>query len=112
MTIHGWLSTHEAGSPEPLRQSVRDALGDDVECAVGEAPQRFIEASERVLRKVLRSDAASRETAFELLTADALLTYAFQVATEAGGSLEDAATEAVRRINALDAEITDGETNL
>ena len=105
MNINGWLSAHEEGAPDTLRQSVRIALGDDLARPVVDAPSCFVAAGERVLRTVIHSDAASRDTALALLTADALLTYAFESGSEVSVPLNAVVADAVRRINVLDVDL-------
>lgn len=44
------------------------------------------------------------DAAIDLLAADALITYALEAASEAGGSVEHVATAAMKRISAMERE--------
>jgi hypothetical protein len=59
---------------------------------------------ESLLRDVVARPAAGRESALDLLAADALATYAFEAAADASKSLEQSARDAMRRIGALATE--------
>ena len=58
----------------------------------------ILEAAERLLDKVLRTDCETRASALHLLTVDALMTQALHVANEDSDVLEDFAEQAMRRI--------------
>lgn len=58
-------------------------------------------AGETMLSRVLREDCASRDTALDLLAADALVTRAFERAADSPASLVEFADEAMRRIARL-----------
>ena len=85
------------GVPAPLHERVREALGAD---AVEPTPEGCIAAGERMLARVLASDVHGRDTAVELLTADALVTRAFELAADEPGRLDELAAAAMVRIAA------------
>lgn len=74
--------------------------GDEARAAVNEAAE-LLAAGESLLAGVLRADAGSRCTALDLLTADALVTHAFERAADAPSSLPALADAAMRRIALL-----------
>ena len=58
----------------------------------------ILEAAERLLHEVLRTDCETRASALHLLTVDALMTQALHVANEDSDVLADFAEEAMRRV--------------
>ncbi len=78
-------------------------LGAALELPLREASDACLRASEALVADLLRSNLVSRESALDLLTADALMTYAFEAASDAPGSLGERADLAMRRIAALGA---------
>ena len=70
-------------------------------------PDLFLAASERLVAELLRSECTSRDSALDLLTADALLTYAFEAAGADIDTIGRRASEAMTRIASLaDAGLT------
>lgn len=63
-------------------------------------PQALLAAAESLLRGMN----GESDKAIDLLAADALITYALEAASEAGGSVEQVATMAMRRISAIERE--------
>ena len=86
--------------PEPLLDGVRAALGAN---AARPSPEACLDAGERMLASVLRADGASRATAIDLLTADALVTWAFELAADAPDRIDALAESAMARIAAAGA---------
>ena len=84
--------------PVALRERVRAALGAAGDGAGAPSPAACLDAGEALLARVLASDERSRGTALDLLAADALVTWAFELAADSGGDLEALAGEAMRRI--------------
>lgn len=84
MTGSDWLSRRSPAPPEELATAIRDAL--TVRSITGDppAPTQLLETAQSILEKVLQTECATRESALALLTADALVTYALEVANEAG----------------------------
>ncbi len=54
-------------------------------------PIDLLEAAQSLLSKVLETECAQRDSAADLLTADALITYALELANEIGDPAEFAA---------------------
>jgi hypothetical protein len=58
----------------------------------------ILAAAERVLDKVLRTDCETRTSALDLLTVDALMTHALEMASKEPNTPEDFPEQALRRI--------------
>ncbi len=58
----------------------------------------LLEAAERLLDKVLRADCETRASALDLLTVDALMTHALQLANDDPELRDDFPDEAMKRI--------------
>ncbi|PYO76639.1 MAG: hypothetical protein DMD63_13905 [Gemmatimonadetes bacterium] len=86
--------TEERRVPEELDAAMRRALGDNPSPTATEV----LEAAERLLDQVLRTECESRSSALDLLTVDALMTHAIEIATRDSGSLERFSREAMDRI--------------
>ena len=80
--------------PEELDASMRRALGDNP------APTAIdvLEAAERLLDQVLRTECETRSSALDLLTVDALMTHAIELATRDPKLLEGFPEQAMQRI--------------
>jgi hypothetical protein len=61
---------------------------------------QVLEAAERLLDNVLRSDCETRGAALDLLTVDALMTHALEIAGRDPKLLEDFPEQAMRRVAA------------
>ena len=83
-----------ASPPEELASAMRAALDDN---PTPTAPE-VLEAAERLLDRVLRTDCETRESALELLTVDALMTHALELAAKNPGLLEEFPELAMKRI--------------
>jgi hypothetical protein len=103
MTIGEWLATRTPAPPPQLVDRVLAALGparhDDATLTV----DRCLEAAERVVDGLLREGRTGRDSAGELLAADALVTYAFEAASDDPAALPERARSAMRRLAALGA---------
>ncbi|MFN8572694.1 MAG: hypothetical protein U0132_11625 [Gemmatimonadaceae bacterium] len=77
-------------------------MADILSAQAGErvSPTQLIDAAERTLRSLIRSNATQRDAAVDLLAADALVTYAFELAADEPERLDGVATEAMRRLSA------------
>lgn len=64
-------------------------------------PEAYLDAAEELLRQLLGNGCATRSAALDLLTIDALVTTAFEVASAEPARVESRATAAVLRIAAL-----------
>ena len=95
MSDSDWLSRLDSPAPEELATAMRNALKDATENPTAED---LLEAAERLLDKVLRTDCETRPSALDLLTVDALMTHALQVASTDPKAPEDFPEQALRRI--------------
>jgi hypothetical protein len=80
--------------PEELDASMRRALGDNPAPTAVEV----LEAAERLLDQVLRTECENRSSALDLLTVDALMTRAIELATRDPKLLEEFPEQAMHRI--------------
>lgn len=101
MTVGGWLSTREPAPPRRLAARIELATRAAAARRTAEATESLLEACASLLRHVVARPAAGRESALDLLAADALATYAFEAAVGVPESLEGSARNAMRRIGAL-----------
>jgi len=104
VTLAGWLDARRPAPPPALRARIDAALGESLHADAEEATEACLRAGERVVETLLRAHATSRESALDLLAADALVTYAFEAASERPAELVARSAEAMRRIAALDAD--------
>ena len=91
-----WLAARRPAPPPPLARRLREVLG-----GVEPDARGCIEAAEGLLTRLLDEDCAARGAALDLLVADALITYAFEIAADDPTSLERVADAAMTRIAAL-----------
>jgi hypothetical protein len=80
--------------PSGLEASMRSALNDNA----SPTPNELLDAAERMLDKVLRTDCEARASALDLLTVDALMTRALEIASRNTELLEEFPEQAMRRI--------------
>jgi uncharacterized membrane protein len=103
MTVGEWLATRTPAPPPQLMQRVGHALGDAADDDKSLAADRCVEAAERVVAQLLRDGRTGRESAADLLAADALVTYAFEAAGADPRRLVDWAQSAMVRLARLGA---------
>jgi len=102
-TVAAWLAERQPAPPAALVRRIREALGDSAEREATVAADVCLAAGERLLATVLGDEDASRDYALDLLTADALVTYAFEAASETPGELAARAARAMMNIASLGA---------
>ncbi|HKC82022.1 MAG TPA: hypothetical protein VKB91_12565 [Gemmatimonadaceae bacterium] len=83
-----------ASPPEELATAMRNALGNNPNPTAPEV----LEAAERLLDRVLRTDCETRESALELLTVDALMTSALELAAKDAKLMEKFPEQAMQRV--------------
>ncbi len=88
------MSARNPPPTEELESAMANALNSNPSPT---APQ-VLEAAERLLDRVLRTDCESRESALDLLTVDALMTRALKIAARDPKLLEEFPEAAMRRI--------------
>ncbi|HEX7979046.1 MAG TPA: hypothetical protein VF461_10615, partial [Gemmatimonadaceae bacterium] len=77
------------------------ALGPALESDADDAVGACLRAGEELARELLQENATSRDSALDLLAADALVTYAFEAASERPGELAARSRAAMVCIAAL-----------
>lgn len=95
-----WLEARRPAPPPALAARLREALlvaGSDG----GDVAERCLDAGERLLAGLLARDCAHRSAALDLLAADALVTYAFEAASEAPERMDELARRAMANLAAL-----------
>jgi len=102
VNLSAWLDARRPIPPATLRARIDAALGSELHADVADAAETLLAAGERLVRSLLAEDATSRDSATELLAADALVTYAFEAASERPADLSARAATAMARIAALD----------
>ena len=100
MTLHEWLHEREPAPPPRLAARIDEVLG-----ARGDEDSRDVSllclhAAEELLTELAARRSAGRESALDLLTVDALVTYAFEAAADSPATLESTATTAMIRLAA------------
>lgn len=101
MILARWLDSRRPLPPAALRARIDAALGHELLADVDDAAEALLAAGERLVRSLLDEDATSRGSALDLLAADALVTYAFEAASERPAELSGRAATAMARIAAL-----------
>jgi predicted RNA-binding Zn ribbon-like protein len=96
-----WVAAHGEQPPRALRERLDAILNvESADAAMPVAPALF-EAGRTLLSNILVNGSTQRSAALDLLTADALVTYAFEAAADAPAQLDARAAEAMRAISAL-----------
>ena len=101
MTLAQWLDQRQPVPPPALRSRIDAALGSDLHASAADPSETLLAAGERLVRALLADEATSRDSALDLLAAEALVTYAFEVASERPGDLAQRAAAAMTRIARL-----------
>ena len=101
MNLAGWLDARRPVPPPALRARIDDALGDSLQSDANDALESCLSAGERLVESLLRANATTRESALDLLAADALVTYAFEAGSERPRELAARARDAMARIAAI-----------
>lgn len=100
MILHQWLGGDAPPPPPALARRIVE-LAAPFDTTPGDAPQRYLAAAEAGLRQLVRDGAATRASALDLLAIDALVTYAFEVATAEPDRLVPFARAAMVRLAAV-----------
>jgi hypothetical protein len=104
--VNAWLAERDEAAPPSLSPRLAGAV---TAASSGETLGEVLcDASERLLAKLLADGCDDRDAAPDLLTADALLTYAFEAAAESEAettrTIETHAAQAMSRVAALGVE--------
>jgi hypothetical protein len=84
-----------------LAARLAEVLGPDAAAPRAQIPEVCIATAESLLRDLLDRPSAGRESALDLLTVDALVTYAFEAASDDPARLSARAEDAMRRLSAV-----------
>ena len=96
MADSDWLTLRTPPPPAELAEAIRAALKARNITGAAPTPTALLETAQSLLEKVLQTDCAERESALDLLTADALVTYALEMANEMGR--EDYSAKAMQAV--------------
>ncbi|MGZ3573598.1 MAG: hypothetical protein ACXWND_16420 [Gemmatimonadaceae bacterium] len=88
------MSEVDPHPPKELEASMRSALNDNPFPTAND----LLDGAERMLDSVLRTDCEARSSALDLLTVDALMTRALEIAARNPSLLEEFPEQAMRRI--------------
>ncbi len=96
-----WVAAHAEQPPVALRARLDGILNaEDARPDVAVAPA-LLEAGQALLANIIGSGSTQRDAALDLLTADALVTYAFEAAADDPSTLDARAADAMRAISAV-----------
>lgn len=101
MSLEHWLAHRSPPPPEALAARIEELLAVVGLPGEGAAPERLADAAERVLARLLREECATRQSALDLLAADAMATYAFEAAADEPDRLVERTERAMTRMAAL-----------
>jgi hypothetical protein len=101
MTLARWLDTRSPGAPPRLRARLHAALGPWARADAAGAPELCLKAAETLLSRLLTDSRDDRRGAIDLLAVDALVTYAFEAASEQPETLTARAEKTMARIARL-----------
>ena len=102
--VRDWIARREPAAPPALAERIANALGTtSTGAASGDGAALIVEtclaAAETLLARVLEEGGAARASALDLLAADALVTYAFEAASDEPALLPAAARAAMARLS-------------
>ena len=101
MTLGDWLATRTPPAPPALAARLEVLLRAELAAPESAVADRCMDAAERLLTTMVERAGTSRDAALDLLAADALVTYAFEAASDEPARLEERARQAMHRIAAL-----------
>jgi hypothetical protein len=98
VTVADWLDARSPAPPARLLDRLRTALGSSLARDAAEVPHALVDAAEKLLATLVRDGCMTRDRALDLLAVDALVTYAFEAASDDAEALEARARDAMRRL--------------
>lgn len=101
MTVGEWLRSREPAPPEALMARLLAALGSGAARDAADAHLACLDAAMRLLEPLLDGAQTGRESALDLLAADALVTYAFEAAGADFEALDAKSSDALLRLASL-----------
>ena len=99
MILREWLETRTPAPPPRLLHRIVEVLGADANSEA--TPSTLVDSAQRLLRELTEQTTLARDAALDLLTVDALVTYAFECAAASPDTLLDATTRAIERLGAI-----------
>ncbi|HET7566312.1 MAG TPA: hypothetical protein VFJ96_15020 [Gemmatimonadaceae bacterium] len=103
MTIAEWLDSRTPPAPPRLHARLHAALRPWAQVEATAACEHCLTAAEDILRHLLADESRGRARALDLLAADALVTYAFEAASDEPDTLARCTEVAMLRIARLGA---------
>ncbi len=103
MTVSEWLARREPTPPLALREMLDRVLQNELARDASGVPELFLREAEQLTAALIGRDCTTRDSAMDLLTVDALVTYAFEAAADRTGELAPLAADAMRRIASIGA---------
>lgn len=100
-TVGEWFKAVEPAPPRVLAEQLKTMVSNYAARPASEVPEVCLQVAEQQLRLLLASGSTSRATALDLLSVDALVTYAFEAAAQDAMTIEARASSAMTRIAAL-----------
>ena len=100
-TAAAWVTAHAADAPPALIARVQAVLAADEGSTTLPVAEGLLRAAEALLGAVLKDGEAGRAVALDLLAADTCVTWAFEAAADAPGTLPERAEAAMQRIAEL-----------
>jgi hypothetical protein len=88
MTVRAWLTSRTSHVRPALTDRVLAALGRDADAPESRTSELCLAAAARSLDAILSESRFGRDSALDLLTVDALATYAFEHGSESGATDE------------------------
>jgi hypothetical protein len=98
--LRDWLRQRTPTPPADLLARVQETLGARCDEDAGHASELCVAAAEELLRELLARPSTGRDSALDLLTVDALATYAFEAASREPELLAARADDAMARFAA------------
>lgn len=98
MTVGDWLAAARPAPPAALSARIGSAIGPRIAESHAESPRVMVDAALALVEELASRGCARRDDAIDLLAADALMTYAFEVAADAPDSIATLAQEAIERL--------------
>jgi hypothetical protein len=96
-----WFGQREREVPSTLAAQLRGTLAEVARGEATQIPDRLLDAGVELVTTVATAEPMTRDHALDLLTADALITYAFEAAAEQPERLVARADAAMHRIAAV-----------
>ncbi len=101
MTVLDWLHHRSPAPPPRLTDRIREVLGRRGDGDSRDAPEICIAAAAHLLLDLAERSSVGRESALDLLTVDALVTYAFESAAAHPATIPGRADVAMTQLSAV-----------